>query len=373
MDQANVKLQEQELRQACAKLEQRLRSGQPVRAETLFAEYPLLTCYEDSALDLIYTEFITREDIGQRPTPEEFYARFPQWRQRLQQQFNIHEWLQEDDGELGPPGIGTAGALHVLGSYEILEEIGRGRFGVVYKAWQKGLERVVAVKVPSPASNLLPSSTDDFCREARVMAGLQHPHIMPVHDIGTGEGLVYFSMDYAAHGSLAQTLHKGKLPGPDAVALMLKLADAIQYAHQKGIIHLDLKPSNILFDDRDRPLISDFGLARMQHKTPDKAERALGTPAYMAPEQIGKNHNLTPAVDIWALGVIFYEMLSGVRPFDRKTRAALFRSILRDTPASLRQHAPDLEPRLEHVCLTCLAKEPGKRFPSMQEFVAALR
>jgi hypothetical protein len=376
VDNGTVKQREKELRQACASLEQRLRAGENCRAENFFAAHPLLACQEDSALDLIYIEFITREELGQKPTPEEFYARFPLWRARLEQQFNIHEWLQEEN-PVSPQGSSSqASALpRRLGRYDLLEEIGRGRFGVVYKAWQHGLERLVAVKVPSPELNLVLPTATEFCHEARVMAALQHPHIMPVHEISEGDGLVFFSMNYAAGGSLAQVLaREGKLAPVRAISLLTSVADALHYAHQKGVIHRDVKPSNILMDEQGRPLVSDFGLARLPNKRADKIDPALGTPAYMAPEQIKtKNDQFTPAIDVWALGVVLYEALCGARPFDKKTRPALFRAIQRDPPPGLDRFVQDLDPRLEAICLKCLAKAPADRWSSAQELAQKLQ
>src|SRR5262249_24546474 len=179
---------ERQLRRACAELERRLRAGEPCCAEMLFAAYPLLTCQEDFALDLIYTEYITREELGRGVAPEEFFARFPHWKERLERQFSVHNWMRgslaADAGPGGPPPRDAAPALpRWLGRYELLEPVGQGSCGQIYKAWQHGLERLVAVKVLHPRVGRQREARQRFGQEARVMAALQHPHIMPVHDI----------------------------------------------------------------------------------------------------------------------------------------------------------------------------------------------
>jgi serine/threonine protein kinase len=365
---------ERQLRRACAELERRLRAGEACCAETLFAAYPLLTCQEDFALDLIYTEYITREELGQRLAPEEFYARFPHWKERLERQFSVHQWMQ---GSL-PAGAGGDGPApredapdvpHWLGRYELLEPVGQGSCGVIYKAWQHGLERLVAVKVLRPRVSRLREARQRFGHEARVMAALQHPHVMPVHDIGEHQGVIFFSMDFATGGSLAQRLGAAQ-PPPAAAALLETVARAVHYGHRQGVIHRDLKPSNILFNDVDQPLVSDFGLAVVapRPEEPGGQFQLIGTPAYMAPEQLaGSAEPVSPATDVWALGVILYEVLAGRRPFQGGSLAELQEAVRTGEPPPL----PDAG--LDEVCRRCLRKESARRYASAQDLADELR
>jgi serine/threonine protein kinase len=383
---------EDQLRRACAELQERLRNGEGCSAETYFATFPLLGSHPDLALDVIYTEFTTREELGQQLEPEEFYARFPQWRQRLQRQFAVHRWLQDSlSTGVWPAGSPPEDAVPApaeravpswLGQYQLLQEIARGSCGIVYRAWQPSLERLVAVKVLRPEFSCRLDARQSFCREARVMATLQHANILPVHDIGESEGLIYFSMEFAGGGSLARRL-AGTAPGPatpmaprPAAALIETVARAVHYAHEQGVIHRDLKPSNILFADQGRPLVSDFGMAKLNEAEEgvDGIGRLVGTPAYMAPEQLGgERQPVTPRTDVWALGVVLYECLSGSRPFGGDNLAALQQAVCTAEAPRLSRIVPGLDARLGDICMRCLAKAPGQRYPSARDLAEDLR
>jgi hypothetical protein len=369
---------EQQLRQACAELDRRLRAREPCRAERFLAVTPLLASREDWAVELIYTEFVAREELGQRPTPEEYYARFPRWKERLFRLFQVHELLRE--GLVAPAPLPAAPAASApafargrLGRYELLEEAARGGCGVVYKAWQQGLERIVALKVLLPEYGQLLRARRRFCHEARVMAALRHRHIMPVHEIGESDGIIYFSMDWAAGGSLAS-----RRPGWEPrrlVALLETVARAVHNAHEQGVVHCDLKPSNILLDDRGEALVSDFGLARLPTGAADLdgAGEIVGTPAYMAPEQLdGHGQGVGPPTDVWALGVVLYELRTGRRPFVADTLADLHAAICHREPAGFADPADTPDASLEAVCRRCLAKDPAKRYGSAAELAEAL-
>jgi hypothetical protein len=369
-------ISEAQLRQACADLDRGLRAGERCRAERFFARTPLLASREDWAVELIYTEFVTREELGQRPTPEEYYARFPAWKERLRRQIQVHELLRDSlaaeaalSAEAAPPAGPRAGER--LGGHDLLEEVARGGCGVVYRAWQEGLERVVAVKVLRPEFSHLLRARQRFCHEARVMASLRHRHIMPVHDIGESQGVIYFSMDWAP-GSLARR------PGPpdpsrDA-ALLATVARAVGHAHDQDVIHCDLKPSNILLDEEGEPLVSDFGLARLP--TSDQGDDGpggiVGTPAYMAPEQLAIGESVGPATDVWALGVILYELATGKRPFAGSSLLDLQQAVCSQAPPPFAQHVTAPDPGLEAICRRCLARDPGQRFGSAADLAQAL-
>jgi hypothetical protein len=370
---------ERQLRQACADLDERLRAGESCRAERFFSLYPLLACHEEYALELIYTEFVAREEMDQRPTPEEFYARFPHWRRRLERQFQVHELLrdnlsaaEETVADAAPPLPRRGPSVgQRLGRYELLEELACGGCGVVFRAWQDGLERTVAVKALRPELAHRRPVRQRFAQEAKLMAALRHRHIMPVHDIGESDGVLYFSMDFAASGSLAQRI--ADRPGPpDATTQVQDLktlavvARAVHHAHRQGVVHGDLKPSNILLDEDGEPLVSDFGLARPADVAPDALTPFAGTPAYMAPALLD-GRPATTRSDVWALGVILFETLTGQRPFQGGSLAELRRCVEAGPPPM-----PGVDGRLAGVVGRCLAVEPGERFASAAELADAL-
>jgi serine/threonine protein kinase len=202
-----------------------------------------------------------------------------------------------------------------FGDYELLEEIGRGGMGVVYRARQRSLDRDVAIKfIATGIADTL--NVTRFLSEARAAARMLHPNIVPVHEVGSIDGVHYFSMPLIRGRTLASLLDTGRLSADAVITLMLKLCDAIGYAHRLGLLHLDLKPGNVLLDERDEPLVADFGLARhMDDRGGVDAQEVSGTPSFMAPEQILiKQYRLTPATDIYALGAILYRCLGGVSP-----------------------------------------------------------
>ncbi len=262
-----------------------------------------------------------------------------------------------------------------IGNYDIIETLGRGGMGVVYKARDQRLDRVVALKV-------LPSRLVDqaqryfggaspFLREARAVARLQHPNIVQIYEIAEHQGLPYLSLEFVGGGSLAQKLHEEKTLEPRAAAeLIAKLARAVHHAHEQGVLHRDLKPSNVLLTPDEQPKIADFGLAKLlgpltEDVYPTMEGVVLGTPAYMAPEQAaGDIKAVGPAADVYSLGVILYESLTGQRPFwGDNVMATLSRLATQPaSPPSLLNSAVDRA--LDAICLKCLEKEPARRYPS---------
>ena len=268
--------------------------------------------------------------------------------------------------EHGVPSPGP-GRPRTVGKYLILDEVQSGGMGVVYRARDTDLNRIVALKKIKAGQLASSEEIVRFHREAEAAAQLEHPNIVPVYDIGQHEGCLYFTMAFAAGGSLAQ--HAGRFvadPRP-AVALLEKVARAVHFAHQANILHRDLKPANILLDEHGTPWVADFGLAKFVDTSLELTHtgQLLGTPAYMAPEQAsGATEQVGPRTDVWALGVILYELLTGQRPFTGKTREERLRQVLAADPPPPRAGGRPLDRGLEAVILKCLEKEPARRYAS---------
>jgi serine/threonine protein kinase/tetratricopeptide (TPR) repeat protein len=255
-----------------------------------------------------------------------------------------------------------------LGNYRILEEIGRGGMGVIYRARQQYSRRIVALKRVLSYHSDSRETLTRFRREAEAVASLDHPNILPIYEVGLDEeGLPFFTMKFAPGGSL---LHRRKMLCEEprqAVRLIAKVARAIDYANNEGILHRDLKPGNILLDGRGEPLVGDFGLAKWLDATSDltRTMTVFGTPGYIAPEQLGGSaENLTPAVDVYSLGAILFELLSGQPPFVAEHALAVIRQAGEKPAPKLRSIEPAFDRDLETVCARCLEREPGLRYPS---------
>ncbi|HEY7315874.1 MAG TPA: protein kinase [Gemmataceae bacterium] len=281
-----------------------------------------------------------------------------------------------------------AESLAVAG-YEILEEIGRGGMGVVYKARQIHLRRVVALKMILAGAHAGTREMARFHREAEAVARLRHPHIVRIYDIGEHEGRPFFALEYADRGSLAQHLDGRPLPPQLAAELVEKLARAVHYAHQHHIVHRDLKPANVLLASAEpgatpahhplaacEPKIADFGLAKQLDTTQGQTQSGtiLGTPSYMAPEQAGgKNRAIGPATDVYALGALLYELLTGRPPFLADTPVETMLLLVSKQAAAPRALVPRCPRDLETICLKCLEKEQGKRYDSAEALADDLR
>ncbi|QDU59255.1 Serine/threonine-protein kinase PrkC [Planctomycetes bacterium Pan216] len=263
-----------------------------------------------------------------------------------------------------------------FGKYELLEEIGRGGMGVVFKARHLELQRVVAVKMLLFGQLSTPDQIERFHAEARAAARLSHPSIVPIFDVGQENGQHYFAMEYVEGESLAERLRRGRLEPMEAARLTTRIAVSVDYLHQQGVIHRDLKPSNVLFDTADFPKLTDFGLAKVftEDTSRTRSGAIAGTPAYMAPEQAaGRSRNVTPSSDVYSLGVMLYEMLTGRTPFQADNALDLLVDVVESDPVSPRHYRRDLPRALEWICLKCLAKDPGERYRSAAELAEDLR
>jgi hypothetical protein len=354
------------LRWAREELRRRLESGEACRAEAFLSDYPALASDPDQALDLVFAEFLTRRALGQSLDPDEWYSRFPQWRDRLQRRFAA---LPADPAStqapLTVPDEVEPGGEFPLGRHELFEELGHGGMGVVYRARDVALGRFVALKMIRSGA-LEGPEVSRFHREAQAAARLRHQHIVPIYAIGLYEGRPCYTMPLVA-GSLAASLGRFQQDLRGAVELLEKVARAVHAAHQAGVVHRDLKPANILLDEQGEPLVADFGLAKIiDGDGPSTLSgQRVGTPAYMAPEQAAcRADQISPAGDVWSLGVILYELVVGRRPFEGPR---LVEDIFNADPPAPRARRPNLPRGLEAVILKCLEKEPARRYASAAE------
>jgi len=264
----------------------------------------------------------------------------------------------------------TAGCMEapgVLGDYELLEEIGRGGQGVVYRARQKSLNRTVALKVIGLGRWATKAHLKRFRLEAEAAASLDHPCIVAIHEVGQRDGCCYFSMKLIAGGQLDKVVRHQPIPLRQAAELIAKLARSVHYAHEHGILHRDIKPGNILLDANSEPHLTDFGLARLieTESTVTHTMEVLGTPSYMAPEQArGNNTKVTSATDVYGLGAVFYQLLTGHPPFAGGTTFETVRLVLETEPQQPRVWNPKVDRDLATICLKCLEKDPQRRYSS---------
>jgi WD40 repeat protein/predicted Ser/Thr protein kinase len=256
-----------------------------------------------------------------------------------------------------------------FGDYELVEEIGRGGMGVVYRARQRSLDRVVAIKrmVFGPGSD--PDLVKRFRAEAVSAAALRHPNIVAIHEVGVHEGQHFFVMDHVQGQSLAHLVTAGPLPARRAAGYLKTLAEAVHYAHEHGILHRDLKPSNVLIDEQDQPRIVDFGLARRLEGASELTVtgQMLGSPHYLPPEQAtAQRGRVSRRTDVYGLGATLYHVLTGRPPFQAESLAQVLDLVLHTEPVAPRLLDPTVPRDLETICLKCLEKEPAKRYPTAQ-------
>lgn len=274
------------------------------------------------------------------------------------------------------PGATTTEPLAAVPGYEVLEELGRGGMGVVYKARHLGLNRIVALKMILAAEHAGTEELRRFRAEAEAIARLQHPNIIQIFDIGEQHGKPYFALELVEGGSLAAKLHGEPQPPRDAALLVEVLARAMEVAHQKSIVHRDLKPANVLLTNAGQPRITDFGLAKSLDRDAGRTQSGaiLGTPSYMAPEQAaGHTHAIGPATDGYALGAILYEALTGRPPFRGATVLDTLALVVASEPVPPSRLTARLPRDLETICLKCLQKEPARRYPSALALADDLR
>src|SRR5437762_788731 len=257
--------------------------------------------------------------------------------------------------------------LGELGDYELLEEVGRGGQGVVYRAHQKSLNRTVALKVIGLGYWATEAHVKRFRREAEAAASLDHPSIVPIYEVGERDGQCYFSMKFVEGGQLDEVVRRAPMSIRQGAELIAKVARTVHYAHEHGILHRDIKPGNILLDAKGEPHLTDFGLARLVESESSVTHtlEVLGTPSYMAPEQaVGNNAAISSVTDVYGLGAVLYQLLTGQPPFAGGTTYETIKLLLDTEPRQPRLLNPKVDRDLSTICLKCLEKDPKRRYPS---------
>ena len=261
----------------------------------------------------------------------------------------------------------------MLGSYRIISRIGQGGMASVYKAYQPSMDRNVAIKVLPGQLAESPEFVTRFQQEARFIAKLEHPHILPVFDYGEDRGITYFVMRYFESGTLKNKMEAGQLPFQEIDRIFMQLADALGYAHARGIVHRDLKPANALVDADGNLFLTDFGIAKLLESASPRltqTDAIMGTPAYISPEQ-AQARPVDQRSDIYSLGIILYEMVMGRVPYVADTPLAVILQHVSDPLPLPSTVKPDISPAIEQVILKALAKNPNDRFATTAEFVTA--
>lgn len=261
---------------------------------------------------------------------------------------------------------------HQVDRYEIVEQIAKGGMATVYRAWQASMNRHVAIKMLPPQFTHDDTFLERFYREAEVVAGLQHPHILPVYDFGEYDNCPYLVMAYLSGGTLTDLIAEGPMDPKEVGRLVAQIADALDYAHSKGIIHRDLKPGNVLLDERGNAYLADFGLARIAESASEiTGTSILGTPTYMAPEQASSTE-LTPAADIYALGVTIFQMLSGRVPYEAPSAVGLIMAHATMPIPNILEKRPDLPGETQTIISRSMAKKAAERYATPSALASSL-
>lgn len=281
------------------------------------------------------------------------------------------------DGLAPHAGTGQkAKAPKRIASYEILNEIGRGGMGVVYKAQDLRLKRTVALKVILAGGHAGEVELARFQIEAESVARLKHHNFVQIYEVGSDERLPFLALEYCAGGSLEDRITESPLAPREAAELMAKLADGMDHAHQAGVIHRDLKPGNVLFDENNEPKITDFGLAKKvgEDDSHTRTVSVMGSIGYMSPEQAsGNTREATPAVDVYALGAMLYRLLAGKTPFEGSSTVESLQLVISGVPVPIRRLRPSCPRDLETICLKCLEKSPASRYRTAADLAGDLQ
>jgi hypothetical protein len=364
-------------------MERQWQHGRRLSLGSYLERYPELGTAATVAADLIFAEYQIRRQFDEPVEVSALTSRYPRQAAELVRRIQC-EAAERDTSRAGPTAETLAPEPQpgktlpdTFGRYRIIRKLGQGGMGAVYLAHDTQLDRQVALKVPNFAASERGEMVERFLREARAMATIRHPNLCPVYDVGEIDGMQYLTMAYIEGRLLSEFVRPDQPPSERQTATLIrKLALALQEMHTRGIVHRDLKPTNIFIDQRGEPVILDFGLARRTERRDvalTQNGEVLGSPAYMAPEQArSQAANVGPCSDIYSLGVILYELLTGCRPFRGEQVLDVLAQVLTAEPEPLRAHRPGLDPRLEAICLKAIAKQPTNRYASMAELAAAL-
>jgi serine/threonine protein kinase len=335
----------------------------------------------DDRLHEAIASFEEAEDAGRHPDPQEWLRRYPEVAERLVGYFAARKRVKALATPLLPPVAG-ADPVPEIPDYQILEVIGPGGMGVVYKARQRSTDSVVALKViradrlEGLSAEQRRTTIERFINEAQAAAQLEHDHLVKVYKVGEWQGRPFYAMRYVEGSNLAALIEDGPLEARRAAAYVEQVARGVHEAHQHGILHRDLKPANILVDARmDRPLVADFGLAKLLQAGKERTQSndLMGTPPYMSPEQAQSAARVTVVSDVYSLGATLYALLTGQPPFRGDTPMATLRKVIEEEPAPPRRLQPTVPRDLETICMKCLEKEPRRRYQGAEVLADRLR
>jgi eukaryotic-like serine/threonine-protein kinase len=345
----------------------------------------------EERLDQAIAAFLQEENAGSAPDPQAWLERYPDLAEELSEFFADRRQVEQLAAPMRAAlARGLGSRVKYVGDYELLEELGRGGMGVVYRAQQLSLKRQVALKMILAGDHASAEDLARFRAEAEAAASLQHPHIVQIYEIGEHEGRPYAALELVGGGSLAERLTGAPLPTRQAASLVETLARAVHAAHERGVVHRDLKPANVLLSPSDRaeavalgdagerfePKITDFGLAKLMQEEHGRTRTGavLGTPSYMAPEQAeGKTKEIGPAADIYSLGAILYELMTGRPPFRGETPLETIKQVVHEEPPPPSRLHAGAPKDLETICLKCLQKDPRKRYADAEQLAEDLR
>lgn len=370
---------EQQLRSACQSVARRVAGGDRDVVDDILRSHPELAEDEEASVELLYTEFVERERLGQRPDVESWRAKYPKLSHRLAVLAQLHDAMGNSPLTAGDRNVDeedrpTTTRRERIGKFEIVGRVAEGAMGTVYRAHDVELGRQVALKIVSIGGGNHSGNIARFRTEAETIASLSHPGIVPIFDVGQSDDRLYLALQYVSGGTLTQRIGDKPMHPRDAAQMALLIAEAVGYAHCQNVVHRDLKPDNVLIDEDGKPKLIDFGLAKIldddQFKT--RSGAVIGTPCYMSPEQAA-GRPADKSSDVYAIGVILFEMLTGRVPFTGATTWETLEQIETLEPVPPRTLVPKVPQDLETICLKCLDKTPNHRYLSADDLADDLR